>query len=353
MKALWWMRLVALLPVLMLLPRNAPAADDFDKVDPVVGSFLKIEPDPRGEALGGAYSALTRGASSVYWNPAGLAFVSGIEIADQGIVVSEIEWLAGLRLSFGAVAMNLGDPVGNPRLGTICVWRSRLESGPIAETTEYPQDGTGYWSSARDEAVGFSYAHRVTEALGLGVTFKDLDTDLASYDASGQGFDIGAAFHDIVRLPKETELELAGAAGVRNLGSAEFGTGRSTDLPRQGYIGLAPTFRAVPMQDWLFEISVAGELMYDDPRDKWTAMGGVEIVLMDAIATRFGKHNAEASARGDSWGYGASLRYGHIAGLAFDYARTDMDRLDDVERFMLTVRLLKVDQGFDLRALME
>jgi hypothetical protein len=82
-------------------------------------------------------------------------------------------------------------------------------------------------------------------------------------------------------------------------------------------------------------------------------MGGVEIVLPDGIAARFGKHNAEASTREDSRGFGIAARYGDIAGLAFDYAKTEMDRLDEVERFMLTVRFLGCSDGLDMRALIQ
>jgi hypothetical protein len=224
---------------------------------------------------------------------------------------------------------------------------------PIPETTEYGQETTGYWFDAEEEAIGFSYAYRITESLGLGVTYKHIDTKLVAYGGDGQGFDLGGAFHQTLGLTDETELEIGAAAGLRNLGSLKLGTGHSTDLPRQGYIGLAPTLRAVPLWDWLVELTLVGELTYDDPLDKWTAMGGVEIVLLDGLAARFGKHNAEASAREDSWGLGIAARYGDIAGLAFDYAKTQMDRLDDVERFMLTVRFLGCTEGLDIRALIQ
>ena len=130
------------------------------------------------------------------------------------------------------------------------------------------------------------------ETLGLGVTYKNIDTKVSDYEGDGHGFDIGGAFHEIFPLPEDMELEIGAATGLRNLGSLKLGTGRSTDLPRQGYIGLAPTLRAKPLWDWLVELTLAGELLYDDPLDKWTAMGGVEIVLLDGIAARFGKHNA-------------------------------------------------------------
>ncbi|MGB9595223.1 MAG: hypothetical protein ACPL7B_02980, partial [Candidatus Poribacteria bacterium] len=38
-----------------------------------MSSFLNIDADARGTAMGGAYGAITSGVNSVYWNPAGLS----------------------------------------------------------------------------------------------------------------------------------------------------------------------------------------------------------------------------------------------------------------------------------------
>jgi hypothetical protein len=243
--------------------------------------------------------------------------------------------------------------MGNPRLGTISIWRSKLEMNPMPETTEYRQGGTGYWFDAEEKAKGFTYAHRITETFGVGVTYKYIETRLSDYRSDGHGFDLGAAFHKIMPRSEDIEIEIGAAAGLRNVGSLEFDTGNSADLPRQAYIGLAPTLRAVPMWDWLVEVTLAGELAYDDPLDRWVTMGGAEFVLLDGFAARFGKHNAEGSAREDSWGLGIAARYGDQAGLAFDYSKTEMDVLDDVERYMLILRFLGCSDGLDIRPLIE
>jgi hypothetical protein len=40
-----------------------------------------------------------------------------------------------------------------------------------------------------------------------------------------------------------------------------------------------------------------------------------------------------------------------MVGLAFDYSETDMGVFDDIERFMLTFRMIECDRGLDLEAL--
>jgi hypothetical protein len=345
--------LLSLVAIVLTLSQPSGCAEIFERVGTVGAVFLQIQPDPRGEALGGAYSALTKGVAGVYWNPGGLAFAPGMEFADQGFVVDEIEWPGDASLSFQAAAISLGALMEDPRLGTISLWRSKLGMGPIPETTEYRQDGTGYRFDAEEKATGYSYAHRITETLALGVTYKYIETRLADYNSDGHGFDLGWAYHRVFTQSAETELEIGAAAGLRNLGSLDYGTGYSTDLPRQGYIGVAPTVRVLPMWDWLVELTLAGELAYDDPLERWVTMAGVEVALLGGMAVRLGKHNAEGSARQDSWGLGGAVRYGDIAGLAFDYAKTDMDLLGDVERFMLTLRFLGCSDGLDIRALIE
>jgi hypothetical protein len=223
---------------------------------------------------------------------------------------------------------------------------------PMPETTEYRQGGTGYWFDAGEKATGYSYAHRITETLALGVTYKYIETRLADYKSDGHGFDLGWAYHRRFPRSEDIEIEIGAAAGLRNVGSLDYGTGYSADLPRQGYVGLAPTVRILPLWDWLVELTPVFELAYDDPLDRWVTMGGVELALLSGLAVRFGKHDAEGSTRGDSWGVGVAARYGDLAGLTFDYSKTEMDMLDDVERTMLTLSLLGCSEGLDIRAIL-
>ena len=50
----------------------SPAAAQFNNVGTSAANFLKIPVGPRGTAVGGAYTALTNDATSLYWNVAAL-----------------------------------------------------------------------------------------------------------------------------------------------------------------------------------------------------------------------------------------------------------------------------------------
>jgi hypothetical protein len=82
-------------------------------------------------------------------------------------------------------------------------------------------------------------------------------------------------------------------------------------------------------------------------------MGGVEVVILDLFAARLGTHKAEGSERSNAWGLGFAARYGDVGGIRFGYAKTDMDILGEVERFMLAVNLFNCSDGLDTKALIE
>ena len=50
------------------------------KTGTTAAQFLKIGVDPRGTAMGNAYVAMNGDASSIFWNPAGLAMSKGLRL---------------------------------------------------------------------------------------------------------------------------------------------------------------------------------------------------------------------------------------------------------------------------------
>lgn len=69
--------------VLLLFLASGASASDFDKgaIGSAGSEFLVTDVGARGIALGGAYSALTSDAYSLYWNPAGLSKIPRLSLA--------------------------------------------------------------------------------------------------------------------------------------------------------------------------------------------------------------------------------------------------------------------------------
>ena len=55
--------------------------------------FLRLGNGARASGMGEAFTAVADGATSIYWNPAGMAGVEGVELS-----VTHTEWLVDIRL---------------------------------------------------------------------------------------------------------------------------------------------------------------------------------------------------------------------------------------------------------------
>src|SRR5664279_2491782 len=119
--------------------------------DPNLGAsgaqFLKIPLGAKKSGMGGGVIALTDDASSIFWNPAGIAKVEGVNLH-----FSYMKWFDLFTMNAAAVAYNLGD------MGVIGGSVVSFSTGQIEITTEQSPNGTGqyydcllYTSDAADE----------------------------------------------------------------------------------------------------------------------------------------------------------------------------------------------------------
>src|SRR5688500_17559264 len=69
-----WSRILPLMVLLSGLAARLAAAE------PAGFAFLEIPAGARASALGGAYASLGQGVDAVFWNPAGLAGVKGVQV---------------------------------------------------------------------------------------------------------------------------------------------------------------------------------------------------------------------------------------------------------------------------------
>ncbi len=123
--------------------------------------FLKIPLGAKESAMGGGVVGLTDDASSIFWNPAGIAKVQGINLH-----FSYMKWFGLFNMNAAAVAYNLGD------IGVIGASVISLSSGPIEITNEQSPNGTGQYYDAQDIALGVTYARYLTNEFNVGVTVK-------------------------------------------------------------------------------------------------------------------------------------------------------------------------------------
>src|SRR5690606_30205337 len=127
-------------------------------------NFLTIGVGARGQALGGAHTALANGVSALFWNPAGMAFEDGAQV---GISYAPLYADLDITHTFGGVIL----PLGGGRVG---ISLNTLHSGQMTATTEeYPEGGDPNLGGSASEfawvstAVGLHYALPVTNRLAV------------------------------------------------------------------------------------------------------------------------------------------------------------------------------------------
>ena len=150
--------------------------------------FLMISPGARAAGMGEAFVAQSDDATAVYWNPAGLAFQRGREIS-----IMHAKWLPQLvsDMSYEFVAYrqyveSLGGTIG----GNVTF----LNLGEQYYTDENGPEILDTFRSF-DLAVSLSYATELTPNLGMGVSMRYIQSNLAPMGAGEeQGTGKGNSF---------------------------------------------------------------------------------------------------------------------------------------------------------------
>ena len=144
---------------------------------------LRIPVGPRGEALGGAISSDVSGIESMYWNPAGLASVTGTEV-----LLSHQTYFADMKVNYAGVASKVGG------FGVLGVSAKVLSVGDIFVTTEAAPDGTGEILTPTFAVMGVTWARQFTDRVNFGATANYVTENIVDNTASGLAVDFGVQY---------------------------------------------------------------------------------------------------------------------------------------------------------------
>ena len=189
------------------------------KAGAVGAAFLKIAPGARAAALGEAFTAVADDASTLIWNPAGLAHLRKPEIA-----ATHSQWLQEASHDFMAAAL----PVSRATVGLGVTSFSVPNIPKRALDTDAP-DGV---FDARDAAYHLGWGQALGDdwALGLAATYVRQTIDGRS--AGGAAATLGALWRTPWR-PLTTGLAL------RNLGGEIKFDQEGDPLPMTAAFGVA------------------------------------------------------------------------------------------------------------------
>jgi len=164
-----------------------------EKVGTTSFQFLKLSLDARSAAMGDAGVSTVKSSEALFWNPAGIRTMSGLDVA-----TSYIDYFLDVNMYSGCASMPLG------RSSAIGLFAIVVDYGTIEVTDAnhlgfnadwtYNPGLTGDVIHPTASVFGISFANSVTDRLTFGVSAKYLREDLAAAKGSTVSFDGGLLY---------------------------------------------------------------------------------------------------------------------------------------------------------------
>ncbi len=150
------------------------------RVGTTAANFLEIGYGTSGIAMGDACVSSVKNVSAIYWNPAGLAFISKNEA-----IFAYQPWVADISTAFVATGIRI------PGIGSLGLHIIHAGYGDIPVTNMEAQEGTGEMYSADEYAFGITYARQLTNWFSFGATAKYITSKIWHVSASAMAVDLG------------------------------------------------------------------------------------------------------------------------------------------------------------------
>lgn len=174
--------------ILIFLSLAITSNAQFNKAGRTAMQFLKIGMGARQVGMGEANIAGVRDVNSIYWNPAAVTEIKGIQTS-----FSYTTWLADLKIMSGAVGISFEG------IGTLTASYITMDYGEIAEAYTTSQSGgidtrTGSYFSGSDLLFGIGLARKFTDRLSIGINLKYVRENLHVYSSDLWAFDVGSYY---------------------------------------------------------------------------------------------------------------------------------------------------------------
>lgn len=290
----------------------------------------------RAEGLGNANAAASLDVTAVYWNPAALAWMPGLQLhgmhAERFAGAVNVDFLAG------------GMPFGEKTALAVGLYRMGVDGIPVTRLTD-PARPLGAWITDADGnlrlnvptavrsvddqelTLAVTMSARRSDRMSLGVTLKTIHKSVDRYSAWGMGFDIGWFWRSPRGVQLGAVLKDATATPV------VWREGRTEWVrPRLRFGACLPfaigPLRLMPVSDFEFGLDGIGEAasFHSGSMDgEWH--GGLEVEVRDRVALRVG-HNVDRITAG------AGMRFSvfHV-----DYSFSRQNDLGNCHRLSTTM----------------
>lgn len=284
---------------------------DFSKSGTAGLQFLKIGVGAKQTGMGEASSSTVDDASSVFWNPAGLAWMK-----EKEVYLSYSSWLVNSKHA----ALSFAMPVQSFNIA-ISIISMQIEE--FEETTVQVPEGTGRMVSAGDILFGVSIARAFTEKLSIGGQIKFVQEKLDDVTFENVLFDIGTIYFTGWR-----DLRLAFT--LQHFGPDKRMVDQKIRMPLLFRVGLADNI--------YFEedirITLAADLVHPTDNNEWVNFG-LQAEFMNSFSLRGGyRLNADGGNLTFGFGLVSPVVYGYRPTLDYSYSSFG-DVFGSVHRFSM------------------
>jgi len=234
------------------------------------GAFLGLGVGARANAMGNAYTGLSDDASAVYWNPAGLSFLSHAQLMGMYSSISMDRYHNFIALVI-------------PKGKTFCIGVGWIAFGVSnIDGRDFTGNTTGKFNDS-ENAFLLSLSKRIG-AFSFGGSAKYLRHSLADKSANGFSFDIGLKV-------KLTDFISVGVTSRNILGKLTWNTDSEIKetIPHKECIGVAISPDFLP-------IIVASDISLNSEKNPFHL--GVEYHFLKLLAARVGYNSGNLTFGG-------------------------------------------------------
>jgi len=296
--------------------------------------FLKIAPDARSLAMGGAYVAVANDVSAMYWNPAGISQVDTGKVNAQ---ISHTQYFGDITANYVGVVTKIG------RLKYLGFQVFNMSYGSMKETTEFDPNGTGRTFTISNYHVGLTYAQVLTSNFSFGINARYANEGFPGVNVHNVLFDLGLKYDVGVKNARFGINFSNFGFNVKPDGKAQvLKFNGPTDITNFNTVTVPGIFRLGaafdPIMGYKHNLTIAAQLNHPTDNNETYALGA-EYAFKRILYGRVGYEFASDEAyRAPSAGVGFKLKR-NFGGLTIDYGILAKSRLGNIQRLTVAFTL--------------